>query len=199
LAVYRFIRELRDSDEMQIEFLEMFDRNTQASEVQSKVNEVVKSIEEFEEVIAEDVEIEVPNSSDDSEIEVIDGSSDEPAVMDKSSRSEALDTEKTDNQSIEINDKISTEPSLADRFQGHMVKSLKESVGLNDRFQFASELFDGNMEDLNNALNIIDEKADLQQALDYLEKDYSPSKMWDQNSEVYQRFINLLKRRFPLN
>lgn len=199
LAVYRFIRELRDSDEMQIEFLEMFDKNEEASEEPSKTNEVVKSIEKFEEIIAEDVEIEDTVVLEELKKEVSNTAKDKAETPKENSSDKGIDREKAEKKSIEINDRLSAEPSIADKFQGDSVKSLKESVGLNDRFQFASELFKGNMEDLKVALNKMDEKMDLQQALEYLELEYSHSKTWDRNSEVYKRFMNLLKRRFPLN
>ena len=91
-----------------------------------------------------------------------------------------------------VNDLIDAESSnLEHKLSNRPVESIKKSIGINDRFQYIRELFEGNAEKFVNAVTELDEKKDINEAVDYLKKNFE----WKKN-ETSLKFVNLVKRRF---
>lgn len=100
-------------------------------------------------------------------------------------------------EGVELNERNKAEDnSLANRLRKSKITDLKASIGLNERFLFANELFNGNMEAFNRALNELNH-IDSKEGADYfinmqLKERYS----WNDDSEVTLRFLDLVERRF---
>lgn len=100
-------------------------------------------------------------------------------------------------EGVELNERNKAEDnSLASRLRKSKITDLKASIGLNERFLFANELFNGNMEAFNRALNELNH-IDSKDGADYfinmqLKERYS----WNDESEVTLRFLDLVERRF---
>jgi hypothetical protein len=91
-----------------------------------------------------------------------------------------------------VNDLIDAENSnLEHKLSNRPVESIKKSIGINDRFQYIRELFEGSAEKFVNAVTELDEKKDINEAVDYLKKNFE----WKKN-ETSLKFVNLVKRRF---
>lgn len=91
-----------------------------------------------------------------------------------------------------VNDLIDSENSnLEHKLSNRPVKSIKKSIGINDRFQYIRELFEGNTEKFIDAVAELDEKNNVNEAVDYLKQNFK----WQKN-ETSLKFINLVKRRF---
>lgn len=70
--------------------------------------------------------------------------------------------------------------------------SIKKGMSLADKFLFNKELFGGNMETLQKEMDKIDHMASLEEAEAYIASHFN----WDKESNAYELFYNLLKRRW---
>ncbi len=71
------------------------------------------------------------------------------------------------------------------------VSSLQAAIGINDRFQYIRELFDGDNQKYLDAVKNIDSLDNLKDAVDYLRDNFK----WKKN-ETSLKFVRLVKRRF---
>ncbi|NOY95002.1 MAG: hypothetical protein GXO81_01250 [Chlorobi bacterium] len=91
-----------------------------------------------------------------------------------------------------VNDMISgSSGNLEYKLSNRPLSSLESAIGINDRFLFTRELFDGNGEDFNSALVKLDSMNSIQEAVAYLRDNFK----WKKN-ETSLKFISLVKRRF---
>jgi len=72
------------------------------------------------------------------------------------------------------------------------VASLKAAIGINDRYQYIRELFEGNGDKFTKAVSDLDNLNSIQEAVSYLQQNYK----WKKN-ETSLKFVTLVKRRFP--
>lgn len=80
---------------------------------------------------------------------------------------------------------------LEHRISNRPVANIQAAIGINDRFQFIRELFEGNAESFSTAVSDIDNMVNIKEAVDYIQKNYK----WSKN-ETSLKFVNLVKRRF---
>ena len=71
------------------------------------------------------------------------------------------------------------------------VSDIRRAISLGDRFLFQRELFAGNGEKMQKALDELNELKSLNEAVQYIARFE-----WDKDSSTYELFINVLKRRF---
>ena len=76
-------------------------------------------------------------------------------------------------------------------FEGKPLKSLREGVGINDRFLFIRELFGGDSDNFNRVIDELDQLATLNEAVSYLKANFKWSK-----SDSAEKFLQLVKRRY---
>ena len=75
------------------------------------------------------------------------------------------------------------------------IADLKSSIGINDKFQFTNELFKGNMQEFNIAVEQLNASETLDSAMAYiggLKRLYG----WDEEHETVKRLLNLIERRY---
>ncbi|WP_321371576.1 hypothetical protein [uncultured Draconibacterium sp.] len=72
------------------------------------------------------------------------------------------------------------------------VKSIQEAIGINDRYQYIRELFDGNADTYTKTVGDLDTLTNIQEAVEYLQQNFK----WKKN-ETSLKFVGLVKRRFP--
>lgn len=89
-----------------------------------------------------------------------------------------------------VNDILSQERSESN-FEGIPLKSIRDGIGINDRYLFIRELFVNDNEKYENAIAAIDEFASIEQAVEYLKQNFK----WNK-TEASQKFLALVKRRF---
>jgi hypothetical protein len=85
--------------------------------------------------------------------------------------------------------------TLGENIVKNPIDSLKKYIGINDKFQFINELFDGKMKIYNDFITEIDDVATIEEALNLIE----PMKIsfkWDEESKVFEQFTNYLYRRY---
>lgn len=114
----------------------------------------------------------------------------EPIATDKPKATQAESEQKPEEVTT------STEAQeLAEKFSKTPIRSLKEAFSLNDRYLFANELFDKNMEAFNNLITTIDACNNLTEAQEQLSlarKAYQ----WDDENIFVNEFTVLVERRF---
>ena len=92
-----------------------------------------------------------------------------------------------------VNDLMSDDSSkLEHKLSNRPVSSIQSAIGINDRFQYIRELFEGSADNFVKAVSDLDAMDDLKEAVDYMQSNFK----WKKN-ETSLKFINLIKRRFP--
>jgi hypothetical protein len=79
---------------------------------------------------------------------------------------------------------------LSSRLQTTPLNSVAAGIGLNERFLYIRELFQGNGERYNETIKTLDAAASLDEALAFV-KQFE----WEQTAESTQQFIHLIHRR----
>lgn len=78
---------------------------------------------------------------------------------------------------------------------GRKYENLSEAIGINDRFYYISEIFDGNREHYNEAMARLDKVQSIQEAKDIL-ADYKNEKT---SHEAVKQLLDLTRRKFGPN
>jgi len=99
-------------------------------------------------------------------------------------------------KSKSVNDMITDQVKLEYKLSNRPVSSIQSSIGINDRFQYIRELFDGDNRKYTEAVKTLDSMHNVKEAVEYLRSNYK----WKKN-ETSLKFVNLVKRRFqnPVN
>jgi hypothetical protein len=90
-----------------------------------------------------------------------------------------------------VNDLITDKVKLEFKLSNRPVSSIQTSIGINDRFQYIRELFDGDNKKFLEAVKTLDSMQNVKEAVDYLRTNFK----WKKN-ETSLKFVNLVKRRF---
>ncbi len=72
------------------------------------------------------------------------------------------------------------------------IEDIRKAISLGDRFLFQRELFAGNGELMNKTIDKLNTLSSLDEALAYINKNFS----WDSESQAYELFVNILRRRY---
>lgn len=94
-------------------------------------------------------------------------------------------------QGKSVNDLLLEQARPDSKFSNMPVSSLQAVIGINDRFLFTRELFDGNGERFSETVKKLDAMGNLHDAATYLRENYKWKK-----TETSLKFIELVKRRF---
>ena len=106
--------------------------------------------------------------------------------------------EKTNlDNSTSINDTFASgapNKTVADKLSRQPIKDLKSAIGLNQKFLFMNDLFEGENEIFNNAINKINSFNTLPEAIAFIESELSSA--WDKENSSVLNFMDLVERRF---
>lgn len=91
--------------------------------------------------------------------------------------------------------KKKSEESVAEKLQHKKITDLKASIGINERFQFINELFEGNMKEYTVAIDQINSFSSLSEADSYITKLEEVYK-WPSDNQIMVNFKELVERRF---
>jgi len=97
-----------------------------------------------------------------------------------------------------LNEKLSgsnSDKSIAAKLQKNPIKDLKAAIGINEKFKFINELFEGNLQKYNDgitALNAFNNADEANKFLSSMQKDFS----WNNQSEAFQELNDLVIRRY---
>ncbi len=87
------------------------------------------------------------------------------------------------------------EKRIADKLQENKVADLRTTIGINDKFLFINELFEGNMRIYDEAIQKLNASTTMAQA-DMLLLDLKIVYNWDSESPTVKKFVELVRRKF---
>ncbi|HZH86709.1 MAG TPA: hypothetical protein VFD77_05285 [Brumimicrobium sp.] len=85
--------------------------------------------------------------------------------------------------------------SAGDRLGTSKIDSLKGAIGLNDRLQFISELFDGNSDSYNSTIDVLDQLENNDVALRKL-SEIAVKENWSKDIPAVDEFAHFINRRY---
>lgn len=97
---------------------------------------------------------------------------------------------------IHDNLKQSVGTSIAERLSKSKIEDIKSSIPLNLKFLFINVLFDGKVNEYNEALAHIEECSDLESAQQVLTEKYGRKNKWDMRTEEKNEFFQIIERKF---
>jgi hypothetical protein len=87
------------------------------------------------------------------------------------------------------------EKRIADKLQENKVSDLRTTIGINEKFLFINELFDGDMRIYDEAIQKLNSGTTMAQA-DLLLLDLKIVYNWDSESPTVKKFVELVRRKF---
>lgn len=87
------------------------------------------------------------------------------------------------------------EKRVADKLQENKVEDLRTSIGINEKFLFINELFEGNMRIYDEAVQKLNAGTTMAQA-DLLLLDLKIVYNWDSESPTVKKFVEIVRRKF---
>ena len=87
-------------------------------------------------------------------------------------------------------------PSIADLHQQKKISSIKRNITINQRFMFVNELFKGNMDEFNNAIEALDNYDEYQNALEAINEKYAVEFSWEMDSDEVVEFLEVVAKRY---
>jgi hypothetical protein len=101
-------------------------------------------------------------------------------------------------ESVTLNDQLQKEvKSTLDEIHSKAKNgSIKKSITINQRFMFVKELFGGNNDQFEKALDRIDEAKDFVEVSKLVKSEFVSTYQWNMESEEVTEFLELLERRF---
>ncbi|MGE0077163.1 MAG: hypothetical protein AB7S48_04805 [Bacteroidales bacterium] len=81
---------------------------------------------------------------------------------------------------------------MSTRLQNKPIVDLYKAIGINDKFLFIKELFDGDSARYSETINHLNAIADLNDAIIYLQDNFQ----WTEDNEHAAKFIDLVRRKF---
>ena len=158
------------------------------------------NIDEGEMIVEEEIVEEAEESEE--ELEVVDSSVDNIVELKKE------EVEKEEDSGIRayriVRENVPTlsdvlerteDNSLAARLQRKPVSDLISAIGINDKFLFLNELFNGSMEKYNKSIRSLNSFSTLLGAKTYM-SELQIEFQWDCNSDAYKKLNDLVERRF---
>lgn len=88
-----------------------------------------------------------------------------------------------------------TQTNLGEKLEQAPVNDLREAIGINDKFQFINELFNGDMDQYNKVLDELNSFSSLQGALTYL-SELSVQYDFQKTGMAFQRLKALLNKKY---
>lgn len=97
----------------------------------------------------------------------------------------------------DINEALSEkDDSLSNQLQKQPISDLLTAIGLNERYLYSNELFNGDMEEFKNAITMLNEFKTGDEARAFFENGLRASYEWADDNVLAQALFNLVERRF---
>lgn len=92
-------------------------------------------------------------------------------------------------------DEKSGDNSLANKLSKTKIKDLVNSIGLNEKFLFINELFEGNSAKFNEEIQVLNTQNTGADAMQYFQQ-LQQKNNWEKDSKVYEKLKDLIERRY---
>ena len=120
------------------------------------------------------------------------------AIVEEEVKSDKDNSIKEDSENKSINELHSQTPqtSLADHFGQQPINDLTKEIGINERFLLTENLFNGDTEAYNDAIDHLNNFSNSEDALKYFRQDLAKKLNWNLKKTQVKRFIKLVERRY---
>ena len=120
------------------------------------------------------------------------------AIVEEEVKSDKDNSIKEDSENKSINELHSQTPqtSLADHFGQQPINDLTKEIGINERFLLTENLFNGDIEAYNDAIDSLNNFSNSEDALKYFRQDLAKKLNWNLKKTQVKRFIKLVERRY---
>ena len=100
--------------------------------------------------------------------------------------------------STSLNDKFSQDEtaSLADQFSKQPIKNLINAIGVNEKFLFIEQLFNGDGDAYKEQLKVLNSMNSFDEAINHINNELQSKFDWSLKGTVEKKFIRLVERRF---
>ncbi|HPS46477.1 MAG TPA: hypothetical protein PKZ21_04830 [Bacteroidales bacterium] len=112
--------------------------------------------------------------------------------------SSATVSDKFKDHPTSLNDKLSgtkANKSIFEKHQKNAIKDLKTAIGINEKFKFINELFEGNLQKYNDTITTLNNLTNSNEAQQYL-ANFQVEFSWNNKHESYIEFVELITRRY---
>ena len=97
----------------------------------------------------------------------------------------------------DINEAFATEDSsISGHLQKQPITDLMSAIGLNERYLYANDLFEGDMQEFKNAIKMLNEFESVMEAKSFFESGLRNTYGWEDDNELAQALFNLIERRY---
>jgi len=101
-------------------------------------------------------------------------------------------------ESDSLNEKLKEhKEELSESLQNSPIKDLKKAIGINDRFLFINELFQGDETSFERSIKTINGFSIYAEAEFWIRRELKTKLGWNLQSDAVKQFDSLVKRRFP--
>lgn len=110
-------------------------------------------------------------------------------------------------EELEQNEELESKPDLNEVFSeeedGSLSGQLKKqpiadilsSIGLNERYSYANELFDGDVEDFKRVIGLLNDFDSAGEAIEFFNNELSSTYNWETDNAIVQALLQLVERR----
>ena len=104
-----------------------------------------------------------------------------------------------DSLSDSLNEKLKqSKKELSDALKDTPIKDLKKAIGINDRFLYIKELFNGDEAMYERSIKTINGFSIYPEAEYWIRRELKTKLGWEENNETVKQFDQLVKRRFSV-
>jgi len=126
-------------------------------------------------------------------------SPDKGSVTEQETKSPKAETvgEKYSGTEQSVNEKLAKdkqEKDVATKLQYSPITNLVSAIGINDRYKYTNELFDGDKNSFEQTIGKLDAMNNLDEAIEFISNNFS----WDETNDSYNSFMELIYRRFAV-
>lgn len=150
-------------------------------------------IEKIEEPIAEIIEEKIEEVIEEPIFEMVEEPKIEAEIQVK--QEEKVQTKASDQKFLhEMFQNLKNKSDLSEKFKSQPIKSIKSSIGLNDKFLMINELFNKNSDKFNAFIEKLDNLQNLDEATNFIRENLT----WDETQESATHLLELVYRRFAV-
>ncbi len=84
---------------------------------------------------------------------------------------------------------------LSSKLQSKPLKDIGAAIGVNDRFYYIRELFNGDSNKFDNTIKVLNNSPNFNEAFNYLSENYN----WDMDDPAVQNLLELIRRKHIIN
>lgn len=98
-----------------------------------------------------------------------------------------------------VADKLSAkqDPTLADKMQQNQINDIKSAIGINDKFLFINELFEGDLKTYNQAVDRLNHANNKDEAMSSFIS-FKEKYKWEEEHEAVEKLKTILNRKFSV-